>query len=275
MTDPRRGIVVFDNSGTLSEVVVEAVALVEDGVVDAPVPEVDPDHPCALVSLGGEDYTVFDTTEPFGSVIERDRRALHVALSNVEPTDAAVRAAVEAERSVPARVVTEQLRAVAERVDTNYPEWAAPPLGVQVVVDLHRESLEQVLGYTTVPLAEGAAVVEAVRAAGFEPHIVSGDATHILRAVATAVDIPPTNVHPYQSPTDKAATVRALQARGPGPVVMVGDYLNDTLAFEAADYAVYVEDPDRSFPALAARADAVIEELGATTETLEDLVPTT
>lgn len=274
VTGPHRGTVVFDNSGTLSRVVMASTDLVEDGHVDGSVPDVDPVSPVALVSLGGAEYSAYDTTDPFGAVVERLHPPLHVALWNTPVRTPAVRAALEAERSVAASVVTDQLAAITDRLAADHPEWPELPLGIQVVVDIDGKRVERVIAYTTEPLPEGARTVKAVQEAGFVPHIVSGDAAHILEAVATAVDLPLDNVHPYQSAADKAATIEQLKATDSEPLIMVGDYVNDVDAFAAADYAIYVRDSDRTFDALLATADAVIEDVTAVPETIESLLTT-
>lgn|GEM_PF-5264724 len=272
MRDDAIGDVVFDNSGTLSEVVVEVAPVVTDGLVTDRVPDVPPEHPVALVSVGRQSFGAFDVPDPLGTVVAREAPELHVAYANVETDTDTARAAIEADDAASARTVCEQVAAIRARIDAEYPHWRDPPVGVQLVVDLAGGRIERVVGYTTVPLDAGAAVVEAVRADGFDPHIVSGDATHILRAVAAAVGIPLDDVHPYQSPQDKADTIRYLQDRTPTPVVMIGDYVNDVHAFRVAHHAIYVRDPDRTYEELAAAADIVIDDLADVVDAIHTLL---
>ncbi|MFB6104120.1 MAG: HAD family hydrolase [Halobacteriaceae archaeon] len=272
MREDAIGDVVFDNSGTLSEVVVESAPVVEDGIVTDRVPDVPATDPVALVSIGLPTFSVFDVPDSIGAVVARKQPELHVALANDGTDTATARAAIEADDTAPARTVCAQVAAIRDRIEEDHPAWTDTPVGVQLVVDLAGQRIERVVGYTTVPLDAGATVVEAVRTAGFDPHIVSGDATHILRAVAAAVTIPLDHVHPYQSPQDKADTIRYLQDRTPTPVVMVGDYVNDVPAFRVAHHAIYVRDPDRYYPELAAAADLVIDDLADVVDAIDTLL---
>lgn len=252
----RRGVVALDNSGTISDVAVEAVVFVDDADFDAPVHVIRVERPTALVNVALEDAALLDTDAPAGTVLEEAGVSLHLALSNVETAEPEARRATFADGVAPAR----PLFAAAERL-----RWAladeqgheTPPVGVQLVVELDPGRIHRGYAYASVPRAGSRSAVEAAHERGFDVHIVSGDATHVLESVAARIGVPAGNVHPYQSPAGKAETVAALRERSDGPVVMVGDYVNDRLAFERADRAVLVcadGDPD---PALASRVDAV------------------
>lgn len=66
MSGPREngcGVVAFDNTGTLSRSVVEVVAVREDADFDAPVPEISPSRPAALVSVALDDDGAFERAD--------------------------------------------------------------------------------------------------------------------------------------------------------------------------------------------------------------------
>ena len=251
-----RGVVALDNSGTVSDVVVEAVVFVDDADFDAPVPAIGVERPAALVNVALDEAALLDTDAPLGVVLEEAGVPLHLALSNVETTEAEARRATFADRAAPARplfAAAERLRGVL--ADEHGRE--DPPVGVQLVVEPDPGRIHRGYAYASIPRDDSRSAVETVRERGFDVHIVSGDAAHVLESVAARVGVPAGNVHPYQSPTGKARTVSALRERTGEPVVMVGDYVNDRYAFERADRAVLVcadGDPD---PALARRVDAV------------------
>lgn len=252
-----RGVVAFDNTGTLSRSVVEVVSVREDADFDAPVPAIPSTRPAALVSVALDDYGAFDAAEPLGRVVAAEAVPVRLALSNVDVDAAAARAAVEAEDAVPARVVVEQVATLEDRVAASFPD-ANPPVGVQLVVDLEGGRVLRVVAYATRPRAVAAQVVGRVRERGYEPYILSGDATHILRGVADAVGISAERTYAYRSATDKAAVVADLQAAGGRDVVMVGDYVNDRYAFERADRAVLVSEDGNPDADLAHLADVVV-----------------
>ncbi|MEZ4400227.1 MAG: heavy metal translocating P-type ATPase metal-binding domain-containing protein [Kofleriaceae bacterium] len=80
------------------------------------------------------------------------------------------------------------------------------------------------------PLRPGAAAAIAkLRALGWRPELVSGDAPEVVAAVAAQLDVPATG---GMSPEDKLARVAAASANG--PVAMIGDGVNDAAALAAA-----------------------------------------
>ncbi len=85
------------------------------------------------------------------------------------------------------------------------------------------------------PRDDAAATVQALRAAGLRVHLASGDAEAPVARLAQALGID--DARARQSPEDKLARVRALQAEG-RIVAMVGDGLNDAPVLAGADVSV-------------------------------------
>ena len=77
--------------------------------------------------------------------------------------------------------------------------------------------------------------VEWLRRTGWRPAILSGDSIEPVARVADRLNIPPDSVHARISPEDKLAAVRRATAALDGPVMMVGDGVNDAAALAAAD----------------------------------------
>ena len=86
--------------------------------------------------------------------------------------------------------------------------------------------------------ADAAATVSALRRAGFDPGILSGDVPGAVAAVARAIEVPESNARGSVTPEEKLAAVREAAARG--PVVMVGDGVNDAAALAAATVGIAV-----------------------------------
>jgi len=73
--------------------------------------------------------------------------------------------------------------------------------------------------------------ISKLRALGLEAHILSGDAAHKVEQTAAQLGLPPAHGHGQMSPQDKA---QWLRAHAPNDALMLGDGLNDSLAFDAA-----------------------------------------
>ena len=84
---------------------------------------------------------------------------------------------------------------------------------------------------------DAAAAVEALRALGLQVHLASGDAAAPVGRFAARVGI--TDPRARQTPEDKLAFARALQAEG-RVVAMVGDGINDAPVLAGADVSIAV-----------------------------------
>ena len=88
---------------------------------------------------------------------------------------------------------------------------------------------------TEKPRDDAAATIAALRGQGLAIHLASGDGEGAVRRLAHALGI--TSAHARQSPEDKLAGVRRLQAEG-RIVAMVGDGLNDAPVLAGADVSI-------------------------------------
>ncbi|MCA1951622.1 MAG: HAD-IC family P-type ATPase, partial [Hyphomicrobiales bacterium] len=86
------------------------------------------------------------------------------------------------------------------------------------------------------PLRAGiAAAMDAIRAAGLVPVMLSGDRPEVVRAIATPLGI--ADARGGLKPEDKLAALEALRTGG-ASVAFVGDGLNDGPALRAADVGI-------------------------------------
>lgn len=84
--------------------------------------------------------------------------------------------------------------------------------------------------------AEAADLLARLRSAGIECHLLSGDDPQVAAAVGGTLGFAPGQVCGGCSPEAKAAEIMRLRAHG--PVLMVGDGLNDAQALAAADLGI-------------------------------------
>lgn len=94
------------------------------------------------------------------------------------------------------------------------------------------------LGFGDPVREEARATIEGLRARGFSVGILSGDHPDVVQAVGRQLGLPQEECRGACSPEDKLAAVE-LAARS-GPVVMVGDGVNDAAALSAASVGIGV-----------------------------------
>lgn len=157
---------------------------------------------------------------------EAERRGLAAAPGDLQVTTVAGRG-IFAETPI-------GLVRLGSAVHVGIPVGSAVP-GSQVHASVHgRAVLHAVFAD---PLQAGAGgAIDALRQHGLAIHIASGDRSPVVAAAAVALGIPAAHVHAECLPEDKAALVHDLRRHG--PVVMIGDGVNDAAALTAADLAI-------------------------------------
>ena len=85
---------------------------------------------------------------------------------------------------------------------------------------------------------DAAAALHALDQLGWTVHLLSGDDVRVVHRVGAELDVPRARCHGAMSPEGKVAAVTA--AREHGPVVMVGDGVNDAAAMAAASAGIAV-----------------------------------
>jgi P-type Cu2+ transporter len=86
--------------------------------------------------------------------------------------------------------------------------------------------------------ADAGAALDQVRALGWRPGILSGDDARIARAAGDRLGLAAPDCRGGVSPEDKLQAV--LESAGEGPVVMIGDGVNDAAALAAATVGIAV-----------------------------------
>jgi len=219
----RRGTVFFDKTGTLTHGRLDLVRF--EG----------PDWVRPLVAAAER-----DTTHPVG-------RALRSALDDPEIRPVAGEVEVVAGGGLIARVEDHRVvvgspefvgeRALrARELEERTIRWSDDALTpVWVAVD---GRVVAAAGLADRIRSEAKASLDALRAVGFDIAILSGDHPSVVTSVGRELGVPTAASRGGLNPEDKLAVVdRAAQA---GPVVMVGDGVNDAAALAAATVGVAV-----------------------------------
>jgi len=97
-----------------------------------------------------------------------------------------------------------------------------------------------VFGLKTTLRKEAKGVIQELQARQINVHVVSGDGTKAVEAVASDLGIPATQVASKQTPEGKQAYIRRLQETGK-VVLFCGDGTNDAVAITEAAVGVQVE----------------------------------
>ena len=103
--------------------------------------------------------------------------------------------------------------------------------------------------------------VETLKSRGIEIFIASGDRKGALNRLANMLDVPEDNAYGTVSTRGKCEVVSILKDAG-YKVMMVGDGLNDVLAFKKADISVLtIEQQEEVSPKMMDKTDYVIEDI--------------
>jgi len=227
----RAQVVVLDKTGTLTvgrpqaTDIVPAEGVNESGLLSAAASaELRSEHPlgAAIVEAARQRGLNVDEPQEFESITGQGVRARMVSGQDILAGDARLMA--QAGIDVPG----EMLRTF-ERLQ------ACGRTSVLVAVDGH---VAGVLGLADALKPGAAQAVGDLRRLGIEVALVTGDNRRTAEAVAADAGID--RVMAQVLPQDKAEEVRRLQAGSGGPVVMVGDGINDAPALAAADVGVAI-----------------------------------
>jgi len=86
---------------------------------------------------------------------------------------------------------------------------------------------------------EAKSLIRQLHSNGFRTYVMTGDTGASAKAIAKQVEIPIEHVHASLLPHEKAALIEQFEHRY-GPVVMVGDNLNDAAALATSSFGVVV-----------------------------------
>jgi P-type E1-E2 ATPase len=240
-------IVALDNTGTISQSTVITQSAVGAEDIDKPISAYNSSkRRLALITLDHEKIEKIEAKKHLGPIETPITSDFHIAIANHDPSIFRIHRALK-KADIPAQTILDLAQQTYGEHTNSTTESTEPvsslPVSIQLVVDIDNSKLIGFRGHTATPTESGIKTVHNLSAAGYELHIVSGDSLPVLQHLRERVSIQSLEVHPYQSATDKATTLSRLSQRA-SSLLMAGDYINDLHAFDAADYAVFIDSGD-------------------------------
>ena len=134
-------------------------------------------------------------------------------------------------------------------------------MGVGLIIDVETKSIPYVICTGGKIYSNSCSVIQALTERGMSIYIASGDSMRNLQPLAKNVCVPLECVYEISTPKKKEAIVKRLKEEY-DKVVMVGDGINDILAFRAADLSVpSIQQTGKCPPLLCEEADIVIKDI--------------
>lgn len=220
--------IVLDKTGTITRGEPGVVDVVTMGAVDS--------HQALRLAAAAERFSEHPLARSVMSAAERDELLVPEASEFKAVTGKGVVAQVEGQSVVvgsPRFVAAEgiDLAPAGARIES------LQSAGNTVVVVAADQQLVALIAIADQVKDDAKSAIEALRAAGLEPVMLTGDNERTARAVAQQVGI--TEYRADVLPKDKAEAVRDLQRQG-FRVAMVGDGINDAPALMQADVGIAI-----------------------------------
>jgi soluble P-type ATPase len=134
-------------------------------------------------------------------------------------------------------------------------------MGVGLIIDVETKSIPYVICTGGKIYSNSFSVIQKLTELGISIYIASGDSMRNLQPLAKNVCVPLECVYEISTPKKKEAIVKRLKEEY-DKVVMVGDGINDILAFRAADLSVLsIQQTGKCPPLLCEEADIVIKDI--------------
>jgi len=134
-------------------------------------------------------------------------------------------------------------------------------MGVGLIIDVETKSIPYVICTGGKIYSNSCSVIQTLTERGISIYIASGDSMRNLQPLAKNVCVPLECVYEISTPKKKEAIVKRLKEEY-DKVVMVGDGINDILAFRAADLSVLsIQQTGKCPPLLCEEADVVIKDI--------------
>lgn len=252
--------VVFDNSGTL----IERYRVVKD-VINGNIftninslELIDSADALALVVLQFNTNKLLnlDSSMLISDVIKEYSIDFDVSFSTRQVSKAEVKEILEGETTTTIADITDGFEVLKEKIP--YFELCN---GSALILDMDLGLVAYTITSAGKFFPKVFETVETLKSRGIEIYIASGDRKGAINRLANMLDIPEDNAYGTVSTRGKCEVVSILKDAG-YKVMMVGDGLNDVLAFKKADVSVLtIEQQEEVSPKMMDKTDHIIEDI--------------
>lgn len=252
--------VVFDNSGTL----IERYRVIKDVFTQDiftninSLDLIDSADALALVVLQFNTNKLLDLDPNtlISHVIKEYKIDFDVSFSTRQVSKAEVKEILDSETSTTISDITDGFKVLGEKI----PHFELCN-GSALIVDMDLGSVAYTITSAGKFFPRVFETVETLKSRGIEIYIASGDRKGAINRLARMLDVPDDNAYGTVSTRGKCEVVSILQDAG-YKVMMVGDGLNDVLAFRKADVSVLtIEQQEEVSPKLMDKTDHIIEDI--------------
>ncbi len=252
--------VVFDNSGTL----IERYRVIKDvfsGNIFTDVNSldlIDQNDSLALVVLqyNTNKLLELDSNTLISDVIKEYNIDFDVSFTSFETTKDEIREILFNEKSAVVSDITDGFPILQKKVP--HMELCN---GSAVIIDVDIGIIAYTITSAGILFDGVVDTVNDLKSKGYEIFLASGDRKGAINRLAAILDISEDNAYGSVSTRGKSEVVQSLQDDG-YKVMMVGDGLNDILAFKSADVSVLtIEQQEEVSPKLMDKTDYIIESI--------------
>ena len=251
--------VVFDSAGTLLRMYRVAKNIRTGAILDEVVSTelVGRKPHCALLVMQVDSNKLIKCPPDMliSDLIKKYMIGIEVGCSRIQVDNKMALAVVEGDTRAAMSDIQDVMAAVKQRCKNIF------YMGVGLIIDMEEKSIPYVVCTGGKIYSNTCSVIQTLTEKGISVYIASGDSMRNLQPLASNVCVPLECVYEISTPKKKEEIVKRLKQQY-DKVVMVGDGINDILAFRAADISVLsIQQTGKCPPMLCDEADIVIKDI--------------
>ena len=262
--------VVFDSAGTLLHMYRAAKDLrngsIYYDIVTTNLAGTDPNFAIIILHIRPEQLMQMNGSNPVHRFIEELQVEIAIGCSNRSLSIEKAHSIISSDSIALVSDLQDVLEAVWHRCDDKQ------YLGVGLMIDVVRSYIPYTLSTGGCLYPEAGDVISQLKAMGVDIFIASGDKQEDVEMVSRSIGVRKEHTFGLSTPERKCRIIRELKQLY-GKVVMVGDAINDIMAFREADFAVLTIQQRNVRPErLSLESDAVIDHITQIVPLVRDIL---